>query len=403
MDRPAFVRVADAAVFDVQLRDPANQAYPRVIHVAPNGEAALPILEFLFDLEEVSKPFWAPSAPREDAADVVRRARPDALFGFDRRVAMLDRARTRSLVVRVDVEFRSLVQAACDVISALHACRSEPLRQAAESLQVAAVALGPGRCNAQTVPWADYLQTFADEVISTFEQGTTYVHVAPTNAHKSWWRAPPEASQRCARAQSALFPLSASPPTNRVRTWLTALRTEFDAMHLSPGTSPAVAFERASAWYAGCAIRHYEQEHLGFALLFLHRAVEWMMMTKMAQAGYLDFTRPGGEYKAAYQVNNVARPSFSASMSLLSLSPGFMASFAALNDWRNLLPYTHHMSVAQQATARTLIGKVVDDLPRFAQSTSWVAAAKVFTTPLPLGLEDLLDPDGTLRNAAVAV
>lgn len=409
IDRPIFVRVADVPALMMRFTDPANDSFPRVIHVSPAGEAPLPILEFLYELDDKTVPFWSPTPPREDVRAAARRKRPDPLFELARRTPSLDRAREYRIAKAVDVAYRPLINSARDVITALHACNAAGLRRAAEALEVAAEGLlegGAMRCNPLTKSWAEYLQVFSEEVVVGLDQGTTFVHGTPSTSRKSWWKGRPEAHARCEsaiRGLALLAPLVATPAGAKLMAWLSALRSHFTAMSPPIGGTPASAFEQASAWYVACAIRHLEQGQSGWALLFLHRGVEWLMMTKLAQANILDFTRPGTEYKEPHASQaGSAQVNYMSSLRLLSPAKGFFDSYTTLHDWRNLLPYTHHMTIAEQSVAQALIGEVLGSLHAFAQSSEWLNATKAFSAPPPLELEDLLDPDGALRRATVA-
>jgi hypothetical protein len=195
------------------------------------------------------------------------------------------------------------------------------------------------------------------------------------------------------------------PVVARMEAWLTAIIAQIKRLALTIGGNHQVVFETASAWFAAAALRHIECAHAGWGILFLHRAVEWLMMAIAADRGLMDFTRAGGRYKSQYLGPNEVM-GFRAHMTVLESyisSKGVMDLFEELNAWRNMLPYTHHMTVARDIDAYTMMSKTVDALPGFSGSRSWITALQVFAAVAPLEIEDLLDPDGLLRSSALIV
>lgn len=75
---------------------------------------------------------------------------------------------------------------------------------------------------------------------------------------------------------------------------------------------------------------------------------------------------------------------------------GLEPAFRKLNDWRNLLAYTHHMSAPPDTVAKTIHSDISKGLPSIA-NREWLASKNVYQKPFPLTLEALLDPGSVLR------
>lgn len=404
-DRPVYVRSVDVIALLEKLSDKGSPC-PRILIVQPNGEAALPLLEFLENLDIAQATNWLEYAPQEAAKAKIRWEGRDPLFEGSGRITRLDQLRAASLE-KAEAEIRPLIRAARDVVISLHACSAAALIQAAEALESTAriqqfIALE--RCHPLTTSLAIYLQAVGEELIQPMEQGLLYCH-EDNNAHRrDWWHTQPYLSQVCIELQRKVQIIGAPEPplvVQKMNDWLKAVGIQIDRMSLTKAGEHHVVFETASAWFTAAGLRHIERAHAGWGLLFLHRAVEWLLMAKSAEMGFIDFTKVGGRYKINH-VAKGAKPSFNNHLTALAGYVNFFELeelFKEINQWRNLLPYTHHMTVAPDDKAYFLLSKIVEGLPKFASSTHWSNAVKTFAKAPPINLEDLVDPDGLLRSS----
>jgi hypothetical protein len=408
-DRAVYVRSADKGAL-LEVLDQKGSPCPRIVVVQPNGESALPLLQFLQSAADRQAPAWLMSELKNTAAAKVHQNENKPLLEICRRNPKLDQLKA----VRFDsvgTEVRPLLQAARDVVVSLSICNAATLIRATEALEAAVRVQSTAsfvRYNPLTARLAQFLRDLGERLILPMEQGILYVHHNNDTARRNWWRAQSTLLEVCINLRSDLRTIGAPeipPVVARMEAWLTAIIAQIKRLALTIGGNHQVVFETASAWFAAAALRHIECAHAGWGILFLHRAVEWLMMAIAADRGLMDFTRAGGRYKSQYLGPNEVM-GFRAHMTVLESyisSKGVMDLFEELNAWRNMLPYTHHMTVARDIDAYTMMSKTVDALPGFSGSRSWITALQVFAAVAPLEIEDLLDPDGLLRSSALIV
>lgn len=392
-NRPVYVRVVDRPKLIELIKTQATY-YPRVIEVQPNGEGALPLLQFLHDFGEELVPLMWVKQPRQ----LQQTARP----------TVLDRLRGYRWE-STHPEYRHLLCATRDVLINLRTYNAGALEHAAESLESAALihqAQSSDRCYPRTAAIAAFLRSLATNLILPLEQGQVHTHDSPNLQNKAWWGTLSPLFNICTEMMHELDKISKPAPgpvcLAELRTWIFKLRTQIELMHMSVGRKHAEVFVQASAWFTSCSIRQMEQAHTSLGLLFLHRAVDCLLMAKATDQGLLDFSRPGGVYKLQYQsqVSNKP-PSLALNLDLLGGKINFHqleSAFRELNEWRNLLPYTHHMSTPRDQAASNLCHRIHMKLTQFAGSTAWSTAVDTYCSEPPLTVGGLLDPDGVLQS-----
>lgn len=401
---PVFVRAEDKSELLLHLSQGAGPC-PSVVEVKPNGEACLPLLEFLHGEAELATSWQlsgvattaTPSAYGQSAAYSLAVSSRDRKF---------DRLRGTRLG-QVDRDFRPLLRSARDVIIAINFCSAAAATQAAELLELTALeqqAISIENCHPQTAAIANLLKNLANELLLPMEQGVLFSDATNDLINRSWWTKRSNLIAVCSALRTELHSIGL-PAQCRIATnlgeWLDAIRIHISQMNAHV-VSPVV-FEKVSAWFMGASLRHIECAHAGWAILFLHRSVEWLLVAKATSLGLIDFARkPGGVYRPWACTTSDDKLGFGNHMDILSSRIQFhnlRDLFNELNGWRNVLPYTHHMSVALDEKARKLIFDIVAGLPKFAASTTWLRAAEAFARPPPIEVEDLIDPDNLLRSA----
>jgi hypothetical protein len=392
LDKVAYIRSQDYGTALTQLAVRGTPC-PAIVVVQPNAQSVLPIAELIL---EFSRP-----------------AQPQILCSIEdlqQRHASSHRRRVgESALKKIDPVFCDLVRSARDVLVNVQDSNALGVAQAARALESAATILNAngGRCSSRTPLIAAFVSELAVQLLWPCEQATAFAHPDSQDARKAWWNALPTLHGTCSaliRQFDAAFPQPRSTGVAGIRKWLEDLHTQLQLMRQSVGHTHKAIFEQAAAWFAAAADRHMMRLQIGWGMLFLHRAVEWLLLAKCHGAGFVEITAFGARYKEACVARDRTKPTFTESLSLLNNSTtsfhGLGQDFEDLNRWRNLMPYTHHMTVAEDEKGLDLYCRIRGKLEKFA-GRDWEIATDVYRRPMPVDLGLLLDPDEIYLKALV--
>ncbi|AKC79858.1 hypothetical protein XB05_14635 [Xanthomonas arboricola] len=275
--------------------------------------------------------------------------------------------------------------------------------------EVRTAALLPGTRSAIRL-LAQYLENFANTLVHESDLPAWFLHNSPIHHNKSWWEQSPSIGKTLFKlGMDFRDTLSKDPPEafNGIPGWLDARRKIVLKLQLaSPssgtgdfGVNESEVFRIASTLHAYSAEIHYSRGNYLLALLFLHRASEWLIASLCASNSLLIFTKSGYRLKTAAPGEVVGFDKMIDA--LVSNDPGALAGsgalFSELNAWRNLFAHTHHMS-APTAQVATGIYEQIRTLLKSIGGQPWRDSLKVLQQPFPLRVQDILDPNLVLRT-----
>lgn len=250
---------------------------------------------------------------------------------------------------------------------------------------------------------ARFIEEFGRGTIREWVLPALFIHPDNEDKRKCWWKDEPSIARsfkQSAERFNALVNGNVPVPVSEIRNWLLSLHAEAVKLYLSPGTtrSEADVFRTASSFMAVSADLHQNQDRYVLALLYLHRACEWLLAAECADLNLLDFSlRSGPRIKSSGKslgFNDLLNELANAGNARVS---GHYASFATLNTWRNLLACTHHMSAPSKVDASALFTSIRGILPNLG-GAEWKKTFATLNTPFPLSLADFLDPFGDVRS-----
>lgn len=312
----------------------------------------------------------------------------------------------------IDYSVRPLVDAACGLCVGLQSMSAQAICGAAAALLDAEkrTTMVPPSTRSAVRLLAQYMENFASTLVHQSELPAWFVHDTPDAGNKRWWDGSPSIGTTIYQLTKAFRDtLTKEPPEAfcDIPRWLEArrgvlLKLQLASSASSPGQFGATesdVFRTASTVHAYSAEIHYSRGNYSLALLFLHRACEWLIASLCASNSLLDFTHRHGYRLLSAPLNP---PGFDMIIgALLAKDPvalrGSSGPFDQLNWWRNLLAHTHHMSAPRQDVATALYKQIQNSLPGIG-GKAWKDALAVLQQPFPLTVRDVLDPHRLLRT-----
>ncbi len=231
-----------------------------------------------------------------------------------------------------------------------------------------------------------------------------FIHDDALPKYRVWWKEPSSLANSLERSNQRFAAiLNGGVPSSlqKVKDWIEAIKEEAKDLHLEVASTrkESDVFRQASAFMTVSSDVHYANKNYVLALLFLHRAAEWLLAAKCADQNMLDFTSRSGARMANPNKDWVGFDALHSALSNSGFSIGGISNdLIKLNSWRNLFVYTHHMSCPRSVDAESLFLRVRSGLDNIANS-KWKGAVKVLGEPWPVELEDMLDPNGDLRSS----
>ncbi|WP_152623972.1 hypothetical protein [Stutzerimonas stutzeri] len=309
-------------------------------------------------------------------------------------------------LIELQSPVRGIVQAACELLNALRRYDVNAVRSYGTQLGIlcSATTTLPRSTQRLLVKLAQFVDEFGRTSLHEWTLPAFFLHEDTSAKNRSWWKKPSSLAESFDKAHQrfpAILTGSVPPSLLKIRTWIRALQEQAAELHLS---NPSIqtesdVFRQASAFMTASADIHYANNSYVLALLALHRAAEWLLAAKCADQELLDFSSYDGVRMAVGEKKQVSfdvlLTSFINQGQTLN---GMAADLAKLNTWRNLFAYTHHMSCPRSDDANILFSKVRGGLPSIA-NTKWKRAVEALSLPWPVSLEDMLDPNGELRNS----
>ena len=372
-DRPVLVRPADVAALRL-LMGVRGQPSPLVVEVVPNGEPRPELIQLL-----------AVSAQ-----------------GVMGRVPALGVSELREYSRRlVDPHIRAIFNSVADVVEACHAFEPNTLLDRIDTLEEETKTLEkvrPGSSPPRLLSVLALARQIAFSVLVPMVHGEAYVHPNNQPVHRNWWTKNPTLKTACDEClQSMHREFSSSPPLDirPLYEWLNAVRANLLKLNKAVGTSHADVLRQAGALCAGIADRNFAEARLSLALIYLHRAADWVLKAKCSDTGLIDFRSAGGGYVHQPHLPIGVLESLRQLRGVVSLH-GIDSPLEELNKWRNNAVQTHHLSTCPPADAVALYQDIRGKL-RHLTNAAFDPASAALSAPLPLNPMTLLDGDGSVR------
>ena len=373
-ETPVFFKVADQAAAIAAIQ--ASSCLPRAYAVAPNGE----------DFVDFIGPYihWV-------------------CFSDRRAIASTDHSACAAPVS----ELLGLCARICDGLADFAAdqviAASTDLSSLLASLPAPRRLLIPPKLGLAS----DFLLEFAVECLKPIEYGTPFIHMGTAAQHKSWWQTRSSHEYCLARFKarcSVDFPGILN-GLQSIDSWIDLIISRLSRMH-APSTLPMQrhsAILEASAYCAAIADRHLLRSHHSNAILLLHRALDLLLFSICDQRNMIDHSRHGGRYGVGFEPqvgpNRLTLiNSFDAVKTFLAPNPNRESDFCQLNDWRNLLMQTHHMTGLDDSTTRGIFGRIRPHLNALGGSR-WNEAQDAYRKGILLTIADLLDIGESLSSS----
>lgn len=301
---------------------------------------------------------------------------------------------------------RDIVQSACELVVGLRRFDVNAVCTSAARLEIFSGMSNvlPASSQRLLVKLAQFASEFGRTSLHEWSLPAFFIHDDALPKYRIWWKEPSSLASSLERSNQRFTAiLNGGIPSSlqKVKDWIEAIKEEATDLHLEMTSTrkESDVFRQASAFMTVSSDIHHANKNHVLALLFLHRAAEWLLAAKCADQNMLDFTSRSG---ARMATPNKEWIGFDALLSALanggfSLN-GMSSDLTKLNSWRNLFVYTHHMSCPRMVDAESLFVRIRSGLPNIANN-KWKGAVKALSEPWPVELEDMLDPSGDLRSA----
>lgn len=300
---------------------------------------------------------------------------------------------------------RDLVQSACELLIGLRRFDVSAVCSSAARLEFFGGCSNslPSSSQRLVLKVAQFTLEFGRTSLHEWTLPALFVHEDALPKRRNWWKDPSSLASSLEKTNqrfSAILTGGIPHSLQKIKDWIGAIKNEATDLHLEI-TSPrkeSDVFRQASAFMTVSSDVHFKNENYVLALLFLHRAAEWLLAAKCADQSLLDFTSRSGARMATPGKEWVGFDNLHSSLRNNGFSLGGVSNdLMELNSWRNLFAYTHHLSCPRSSDAETLFKKVRGGLPGIANNR-WKQAVEALSEPWPVELEDMLDPGGDLRN-----
>ena len=306
----------------------------------------------------------------------------------------------------IEAPIRDIIQAGCELMIGIRRLDVNAVCNAGDRLVIIGCKTDalPKRSQKLLKKLAQFMSEFGRTSLHEWSQPAYFVHPDTSLRNRRWWKNPSSLAitlQRTTERFVAILNGVVPPKIKQIKTWIEEFESQADGLHLNPASTrnESDVFRQASAFLVVNADIHQANKSYILALLSLHRAVEWLLAAKCADEGLLDFTSHDG-----VRMNDSDNKLISFDLLLSALTNrgmtlnGMVPSFGSLNSWRNMFAYTHHMSSPQIGDAIDLFNKIRASLPHIANN-EWKNSVKILSNPLPISLEDILDPCGEIRDS----
>lgn len=316
---------------------------------------------------------------------------------------------TAGFLVAVDTlqsSVRGIVQSACELVVGLRRFDVNAVCTSATRLEILSGESNvlPVSSQRLLVKIAQFVSDFGRTSLHEWTLPAFFIHDDALPKHRVWWKEPSSLASSLERSNqrfAAILNGEIPPSLKKIKDWIEAIKEEATDLHLEMTSTrrESDVFRQASAFMTVSSDIHHANKNYVLALLFLHRAAEWLLAAKCADQSMLDFTSRKGARMATQNKEWVGFDALHSALSNGGFSLNGMSNdLIKLNAWRNLFVYTHHMSCPRTIDAESLFLRVRSGLPGIANS-KWKGAVKALSEPWPVELEDMLDPSGDLRSA----
>ncbi len=316
----------------------------------------------------------------------------------------LDLKRINEHLGMFHADMHEVVVAVVILVNRLNQSDADGSITAAHHLQaiVAAKAVTPVM-KASTSKLLNWIVELADLGIRPMSWPSIFEHNTPDPANKKWWKWPHTLSPALTRLSNRLSAtFGTTPPTNviKVKSWVDGLASAFDELTLDVARPESDCFRAASAFFAAAVDRLLRNGHPILALIAIHRAWEWFMCSRCADQNLLDFSWK--KLRIRHDGKDCGFDSLrTESRRMGHTFAGVHTDLDTLNEWRNMLAYTHGLSAPPEMEVARLAATLVPAI-RNSSNNYWRRLYSTFSANCPITTSALLDPDDMFHQGMKA-